>query len=237
MFTMIQITDLHMDNDDPELKHLKPEDNFKAFLKAASRIQCDRIIITGDVAEEEDNFKKVIGQLQELSTEIKYVAGNHDPMYAYKPFNLKGPYFMEYLEELLILYLDTGKGIIDEEQLQWLMELIAVNEKDILIFMHHPILDCGNTIMDRMYPLKNRNDVINILNKTNKKTYIFCGHYHWEQKMHVGNITQYITPSLLYQLDQHADILRIGSIDFGYRVIRISKDDVETYVEVLTQTD
>jgi 3',5'-cyclic AMP phosphodiesterase CpdA len=141
---------------------------------------------------------------------------------------------MEYLEDFLVLYLDSSKGIIEQEQLKWLNDSLIKNQKDILTFIHHPIVDCGNTVMDRMYPLRNRSDVYNMLRDSGKKVYIFSGHYHWEQEVLAGNIKQYVTPSLLYQLDKNADILRIGSKNFGFRVINISMNKVETYVETLT---
>lgn len=233
MLTLIQVTDLHIDNNDPELELLNPKDNFKQFLNHAKNIPCDRIVVTGDVAEDADNFQTIKVKLQGLCGDITFVAGNHDHRDGYKMFNQKNPYFMEYLEEFIVLYLDSGKGIIDDEQLQWMKELLAINQKDILIFLHHPIIDCGNTIMDRMYPLRNRSDVYHLLQNTNKRIFAFSGHYHWEQEVQSGNITQYVTPSLLYQLDKNADILRMGSVDFGFRVINITNDKVETYVEML----
>lgn len=236
MQTIIQITDIHFDNNDPELKLLNPEDNFNEFLKYAKEILCDRIVITGDVAEDEENFKLILNKLQGICANIKYVIGNHDPMNGFEIFNQKRQYFMDYVEGFLVLYLDSGKGIIDDDQLQWLNNLLINNQKDILVFIHHPILDCGNTVMDKMYPLMNRSEVYNILQNTGKKIYIFCGHYHWEQKVQSGNITQYVTPSLLYQLDKNADILRIGSTNFGCRVINISRDKVESYVEIFTSS-
>lgn len=234
MRTIIQITDLHLDNNDPELKSLNPEDNFQEFITYADKIPCEEIILTGDVAEIEENFYSIIEKLQGQYGSVKYVAGNHDPQNEML-FNKKIPYFMEYMEEFLVLYLDSSKGIIDQEQLHWLNDLLMNNQKDILVFIHHPIVDCGNTVMDRKYPLKNRSEVYRMLENTGRKVNIFCGHYHWEQEVQSGNMKQYVTPSLLYQLDMNADILRIGSMNFGFRVINISMDKVETYVETLTR--
>lgn len=233
MHTIIQITDLHFDNNDPELKLLNPEGNFDKFLKYASKIPCDRIIVTGDAAEAEENLQTIISKLQGLCGNVKFVPGNHDTKDGFKLLNQKTPYFMEYLEEFLVLFLDSSKGIIDSEQLQWLNDLMINSQKDILIFIHHPIVDCGNTVMDRMFPLINRGEVDNILQNTRKNIYIFCGHYHWSQEVQSGNMKQYVTPSLLYQLDKNADFLRIGSTNFGFRVINISKDKVASYVEIL----
>lgn len=236
MHTIIQITDLHFDNSDPELKLLNPKDNLNEFLQYATKIACDKIIITGDIAEAGENLKTIINNLQGLCENVKYVAGNHDPKDGFILLNQKRPYFMEYLEEFMVLYLDSSKGIIDDEQLIWLQDMIINNIKDVLIFMHHPILDCGDTVMDRMFPLMNRSEVYSILQNTSNKTYIFSGHYHWEQEVQSGNIKQFVTPSLLYQLDKNADFLRVGSMNYGFRVIKISMDKVETYVKILKST-
>ena len=234
MHTIIQITDLHFDNDDPELKLLNSEDNFNEFLNYANKIPYDKIIVTGDVTEVDDNFQTIINKLKSLCGNIRYAAGNHDPKDGFIIFNQKRPYYMEYLEEFLVLFLDSSKGIIDDEQLKWMNELIKNNKNDLILFIHHPILDCGDTVMDRMYPLQNRSEIHCILQDTGKKIYIFCGHYHWNQEVESGNIKQYVTPSMLYQLDKNADFLSVGSINFGFRVIKISMDKVESYVEILT---
>lgn len=235
MHTIIQITDLHFDNNDPELRLLDPEDNFNVFLTYVNKIQCDKVIVTGDVAEAEENIQTIANKLQGLCGNLIYVAGNHDPKDGFKMFNQKKPYFIEYMEEFLVIFLDSGKGIIGHEQLQWLNDLLKDNKKDILIFMHHPVLDCGNTVMDRMFPLINRSEVYSLLQNVRNKVYIFSGHYHWEQEVQSGNIKQYVTPSLLYQLDKNADFLRVGSTDFGFRVINISMNELESHVEILAR--
>ncbi len=233
MQTIIQITDLHIDNNDPELALLSPEDNFSKFLLYARNIPFDKLVVTGDVADANESFEIVMNKLQELCGTIRFVSGNHDPKEAFHLSGLKKPYFVEHLEEFLVLYLDSGMGKIDNEQLLWMEEQLLHNEKDILIFLHHPIIDCGNTVMDRMFPLLNRDEVCRILDKTKNKISIFSGHYHWEQEIHAGNRKQYVTPSLLYQLDQNSDSLKIGSTNFGFRVINITKDCIETYVEYI----
>lgn len=233
MQTIIQITDLHYDNKDPELVLLRPEDNFNRFISTVRNTPCDHIVLTGDVADTDGPFDMVINRIQELPVSIQFVSGNHDPEDAYRNLSQKKRYYVDYREDFMVLYLDSSKGMIDSEQLRWMEDLLINNSKDILIFVHHPILDCGNTVMDRMFPLLNRNEVKHILHRANNKVSIFCGHYHWDQEVRDGNITQYITPSLLYQLDRKADTLKIGSTNYGYRVIHLSKDSVETFVEYL----
>jgi predicted phosphodiesterase len=46
--------------------------------------------------------------------------------------------------------------------------------------------------MDKKYPLKNREEVLKILTKTNQKIAIFCGHYHREEIVEERNIIQYV---------------------------------------------
>lgn len=61
-----------------------------------------------------------------------------------------------------------------------------------MIFVHHPILDCGNSTMDRKSPLKNRDQVRQILENFAGEVTVFCGHYHNLHTQKAGNITQHL---------------------------------------------
>ncbi len=50
--------------------------------------------------------------------------------------------------------------------------------KKLLFFTHHPIINCGDTIMDIKYPLENRDIILEKLINTEKEINIFSGHYH-----------------------------------------------------------
>ena len=65
--------------------------------------------------------------------------------------------------------------LIDQEQL-------AIPTEDVVVFIHHPILDCGQTTMDRLYPLENRETLQRILFLAGCNVTVFCGHYHTEQE-------------------------------------------------------
>ncbi len=110
-------------------------------------------------------------------------------------------YYHESSESFDIFYLDSSKGKIDFFQRKWLKKsLIKYKQNNIIIFIHHPILTCSNWVMERKYPLKNKNKIISILTKNKKNIYIFCGHYHNEEQTSFANITQFLTPSSVVQM-------------------------------------
>jgi Icc protein len=114
-----------------------------------------------------------------------------------------------------------------------LNETISRTNLDIIVFIHHPILDCGNSVMDIKYPLLGRTNIIRMLVESGKRVHIFCGHYHTDFTTVFKNIIQYVTPSTLYQLKMHSEKLEIESERIGYRIININGTVIETEVKYL----
>lgn len=103
------------------------------------------------------------------------------------------------------IFLDSSANEISTSQLVWLKNELNTTKK-IIVFVHHAVL-AVNSIVDRLYPLKNREQVKDILINSQKKIRIFCGHYHMEDERTEKRITQFITPASSYQIVKNAETL------------------------------
>jgi 3',5'-cyclic-AMP phosphodiesterase len=105
---------------------------------------------------------------------------------------------------------------------------LAAPTEDVVIFVHHPIFDCGGTAMDRLHFLENREEIQSILALAKCKITIFCGHYHIEHEQKAGNVNQYVTPSTLMQLKPFSKELETESEIPGYRLVELTSGAVQT---------
>jgi len=237
MTLLAQITDLHIDNVDPDLiTQIDSRANALAVLDAVQQQKIKRLVLNGDIAETENGIDWFLEQIRARKFQYNLILGNHDLPQIYRDKNIFGgpqTYHAELLEGFLILFLDSGRNSIDQEQLAWIEEQLFQTDQEVLIFVHHPVLDCGNSIMDRKYPLKNRAEVLKILTKTNRKIALFCGHYHREEIVQAQNITQHLTPSTYYQIKKYAAGIELESEAVGYRVLSLKAGKYETTVKYL----
>jgi 3',5'-cyclic-AMP phosphodiesterase len=235
MTIFAQITDLHIDSTDPDLKHIDSRANALAVLDVIQKQNIERIIITGDIAESANGMNWFMDQVNKRGFKFDMVLGNHDArpnMEENDPGGSK-TYYAVNSESFCFLFLDSGKNWIDQDQLIWINEQLSWAKQDVLIFVHHPVLNCGDSLMDKKFPLNNREEVFKILIKTNQKIAIFCGHYHREELVEYGNIIQYVTPSTLYQIKKYAVGIEVESEAIGYRILSIDNGSYQTKVKYL----
>jgi Icc protein len=235
-----QITDLHLDNEDPNINHLNSRANALALLNAIQEQNIERLILTGDIAETRNGVDWFLNEIDKRKFNYEVIMGNHDIEQAYIEKNIfKGTksYYSRQSDGFLLLFLDSGENKIDQEQLDWIDEQLSHAASEVLIFVHHPVLDCGDTIMDKKYPLENRDEVLSVFTKANRKIAIFCGHYHVEEIVERGNIVQYVTPSALYQIKKYAAQIETESEAIGYRILSTDNGSYTTQVKYLEPHD
>ncbi|HOV14114.1 MAG TPA: hypothetical protein PK771_07515, partial [Spirochaetota bacterium] len=90
-----------------------------------------------------------------------------------------------------------------------------------------------NSLIDKMFPLKNRNILEDLLRKNTNPVFIFCGHYHNEYEVIKNNIKQYVTPSGIVQIKKDSNKLEIDSLKYGYRIIEINNNNICTFVKYM----
>jgi Icc protein len=224
------ITDIHLDEDFPRSKGVDTRRNWERILKDVQGRGIENIVIGGDIGTPESHawfFESL------KSVHLHLSLGNHDSW-----SNVKQQYTNRYVKEqeechysfeegsFKYLFLDSSSDKISESQLAWLEDELSV-EKKILLFVHHPVL-AVNTVVDSLYPLKNREAVKSVLLNRGDDIVFFCGHYHLEDDQTEGRIRQIITPASSYQVLKESKALETDRSSFGYRILRVEGEKSET---------
>jgi len=230
MYSIAQVTDLHLDHRLEKELGKDTRRNLLAVLRDIRNRRINEIVLTGDLAED-SAIDWLFEELDAQKSQYSYIFGNHDTRERYPgSVNKEGFYYYQRdIENIQCLFLDSADSFVDEQQLHWLIERIEERQGPAIIFVHHPILDCGTLFMDYQYPLKNRFQFQEILRKKNRDFFVFCGHYHMEHEQIQENIHQYVTPSTYYQIRGDTKDLQEDKVSIGYRIIEIS-ETLKTHV-------
>lgn len=236
--TIAYVTDTHLEEPGPGQHGADALKNWQMVLSDLESRTFDELIFGGDIGA----FSAYPVFFETLSEfEKSFVTpGNHDtsahvrqffPDHDHVPGD-SGFYAFREDDGYLSLFLDSSLNKISTPQLQWLEEKLVDSEKEILLFIHHPILPV-DTPVDRKYPLENRDAVKKLLIAHGSPVTIFCGHYHVEDESTLANITQYVTPAVSYQIKKGTIELEGDATYFGYRLIEIEDGNIETKVVTL----
>lgn len=236
MTLLAQITDLHLDQAVPELQHLDARARTLAVLDELHRQEITELLVTGDIAETRSGAEWFLEQLAQRGFQAHLILGNHDLAEVFIEKGRVGhpqAYFALEQDGFRLLFMDSASYRVDPAQLAWLTAELAQATQEILIFIHHPVLDCGQTLMDQRYPLKNRDQVLECLVQSQRKITLFCGHYHTEACLEQGLIRQYVTPAVLYQLKKYSTGLETEHETPGYRLLKLENGIYTTEVRYL----
>ncbi len=222
------LTDIHLDEDFTAAQGVDPKKNFETVLNDLATRNIDEIIIGGDIGAG-SSHSYFFQKLQPYPFRI--ILGNHDQfsevVLHYRPDKGKSELFYraEY-GNYSAVFLDTSTDTLSGTQLLWLQEELQSIER-LLLFLHHPVLAI-DTVVDRLYPLKNRDALKNMLAETGKEVNIFCGHYHINDECSYMNIRQFLTQAVSFQLERNAEEVRVDNSSYGYRIIMIEGDVIRT---------
>lgn len=230
------ITDIHLDEKVPLDIGVDTRKNWKVILNDIASRGINKIIFGGDIGEKSAN-KWFFESLQNYSVSI--TLGNHDyydEVIKYYSFGVVEKrtelYYSQEHAHYKCLFLDSSSGLISQEQFDWFKKEL-LTEKSIVIFIHHAILTVDVEV-DKRYALKERDRIkAELLNIRNDVT-IFCGHYHFEDERSSGNIRQYITPASSYQVEKLPHEIKVNNNTFGYRIIELNKEEINTDLKMFT---
>lgn len=239
MIKIAHITDLHLDEQFPFEDNISARKRFHKILASVKDNGINHIVCTGDIGENK-GIQYFFGLLKKMDLSI--ALGNHDNFIKISKhynlgadYNLKKIYRSELKNHFKFIYLDSSSGTIDIKQLKWLKrELISSNP--IVIFIHHPIIGL-NLKVDEIGRLKNRDDVIKILEEVPNKITIYCGHYHMESALSYKNIEQYITPAVAFQIEKDISEIEINTTISGYRIIKLKNNKLSSEVKILNNAN
>ncbi|NER13687.1 metallophosphoesterase [Leptobacterium flavescens] len=234
MMKIAHITDIHLEEGFPLKYRIDAYRNLESVLQDALERNIDRIIIGGDLGNTASN-KAFFSTLKKYDEQAEIVLGNHDTYagismhYSHHLNQGKGKLYYSYDERSFrFVFMDSSSGITDKEQMEWLRHQLDTDKK-LLVFIHHPVLD-SYSLMDRKYALNGREAVQEIFSAHKNEVYIFCGHYHMGDERTHGNIRQYISPAVSYQVEKDPEQIRINNSNFGYRIIELNGDELRTHI-------
>lgn len=226
---IVQITDLHVGLEGEDTYGVDVRANFLKIKSAIGELQPDHIVLSGDLCYRDGQrpiYEWIRGQLDELAIPYDLISGNHDdPRMLAETFGRAAMlrngelYFTKILGGKPVLFLDTTTGTVSPQQLEWLKAELQENQRDLIIFMHHPPFLAGVPFMDGKHALKNRDEVTKILFEHPYQISIFTGHYHVEKYIQQKNVSVFITPSCFFQIDQHEKEFKVDHYQIGLREI------------------
>ncbi|WP_170837103.1 metallophosphoesterase family protein [Aquimarina amphilecti] len=226
------ITDAHIDEEYPKTLGVNARNNWKTILEDIDSKDINEVIYGGDIGEGSSNswFFETL-QNYKLSVSL----GNHDLFSEVTKYyknstniDVDGLFYSKEIDFFKLIFLDSSTEVISEKQLEWLKtELIST--KKIVLFIHHPILPIP-AIIDKKYFLQGREKIQALLQKIPNEIILFSGHYHMEDYRKCNNVIQYITPAASYQVEKDLNEIKVHNNSFGYRIIELNKDNIQTEV-------
>ncbi|MCP3928679.1 MAG: metallophosphoesterase [Bacteroidetes bacterium] len=234
---IIQITDIHIGQEDEDTLQVDVRQNFKKALSAAAELAPDLLVITGDLCFREPAetiMYWVKDQIDAIKIPYYVIPGNHDDSKMLATcFGLKKEltaqnelFYKAEFQGLPLFFLDSSLGSLSKDQLKWLQEELSFLKQQALIFIHHPPCQAGVPYMDKKYAFQDPSQVSAILKAHPFPIHLFCGHYHVDKIIRIGNICIHITPSCFFQIDMHSEDFKVDHYRSGFREIVIKKEVV-----------
>jgi 3',5'-cyclic-AMP phosphodiesterase len=230
--TIAFITDIHLDEVDMDSHSVDPYHNWRIILNDVKQQAPHLIIIGGDVGAP-SAYPYFFSTLNDLAIPYHVIPGNHDSyndLIQHYQEPLQGQHQELYYsfddEHTRFIFLDSLSNSVSTVQQQWLARELATPHH-IMLFVHHPVLYV-DTPVDHLYPMQNRAELKAVLDASGKKVDVFCGHYHLPHQQTESKISQYITPAASYQIIENASKITISDGPFGYRLIRLHADKMDT---------
>ena len=232
MYTIAHITDLHQNDFLSNYYRADSAAHVQRVLGDAIANKADCVVLTGDFGDPAQ-LKNVIDSIKSFGLPYYLSLGNHDDSDQIVPYidaSIQNPRFFSrmHINGHYALILNSHMDTIQDEQMRWLESELSACDGPVCLFLHHPVLDCGRTIMDKKYPLKNRKAVSRLLYDHSHPVYVFAGHYHNEFYTASKNIIQYVTPSCMVQLLNSRWRIKLGSRSYGYRLVELNGREVAT---------
>jgi Icc protein len=231
-----QITDLHISLDNANRFGVDLRRNFIDILQAAQESSPDLIVLTGDLCFDQADaavYRWIKTCLDAVGVPYVVIGGNHDDSsvlarsFQTEHLLRKGElYFHRHIEGHELFFLETSRGFVSPQQLEWLTQELSELNRDAIVFMHHPPLTGGVPYMDLHYPLKNRWDIQALFFAFPHAVSVFCGHYHAEKTLRCRNLGVHITPSTYFQIDWRQEEFRVDHLRIAFREIRLRQDGV-----------
>ncbi len=248
-FSIVHFSDAHLFGDPThEIYGVQPALSLRAAVRSVNTIRPrpSLCIYTGDAVSEETEaaYQLFKAQMEALCLPVYYAVGNHDDRKSLRRHLLNqaqptdGPYYYFFRQSgWRLIVLDTAEpgqvwGTIEDEQLQWLNQLLQDREPT-LVFMHHHPVAVGVSWMDALM-LKNADPLLQILQRSQCVEAVFFGHVHFECHIHYAGIHFMSVPALSFQFGEGHWAEKSVWLPAGFRLITIGGQGLRTVVHRLT---
>ncbi len=242
MFRIAFLTDLHIGTTEEFPLGVDLRANLNEVLEKIKNTQPDLIIIGGDFCLKgpvEETLLWIKEKVDALKVPYFIISGNHDaPVTLATSFDcvslLKGEelYYRKQIHGYEFLFLDTTTREVSESQMIWLSDEIEKSDSESLyVIMHHPPCLGHLPHMDDSHFLLNHKAVMNLLQRFGGRVRVFCGHYHTDRIVEMGNVTTYFTPSLYMQISDQDASFQVETYSAGFRIIELREDSFFTKVK------
>ena len=245
----IHITDTHLLNQSADVFHsINTRKSFERVLcqSLAEYPDADFLLLTGDISQTgaAESYQLLQSIIEQVDIPIYCVPGNHDtPQYlqALIPScpddSISITQFGNYGLVLINSWVeDTHCGAISPRSLIELEDYLTTCEVQFIIFaVHHPPVFIGSEWLD-LLGMRNREELLQIINKYSGKSVMLFGHIHQELDIQQQRLRLLATPSTCYQFEKNSKTMSIVQTQTpAYRFIKLQNyniiDTVVCYIE------
>ena len=241
------VTDIHVTAPGQLAMDIDTRKNFVDIINRVNSDPVEHLIICGDLCyrePREDVYVWVKGILDSTGIPYSLIAGNHDDSnWMASVFGLEKDYhsaadelyYIKEVSERNIMFLDTGKGFMSNEQYHWMINSLEQHPDIQIICMHHPPVFGGIPHMDAKYSFTQSDRFVQSLAPFDRLFTVFCGHYHVEKTIRYGNMEVFITPSCFVQIDYRYEEFIPEHTLISFRNIWIGEKYLSTSVHYITE--
>lgn len=248
---VLQLTDIHLLTDPrATLKDVCTRDEVArviGFIRggvAAGRWDFDLIVVTGDLAHDEqrETYDVVRQMLGDWMPKCKLLLGNHDsrPLIrdAFPELASDEPEFFTFSQrvgEWQLIGLDSHvagevAGSLGERQLDWLRAELSLHaQQPTVLFVHHPPFDVGSAWLDAI-GLLDAKALLEVVATASQVKAICSGHVHQDREKRIGDLQLLTTPSAVVQFGVNSPDFSLDHVPPGFRILHLEENEVRSEV-------
>lgn len=256
--TIVHLSDTHLLADGADLGgRYAVEDNLRRTLERVEQLgtRPDALVFTGDLTDlgEPDAYERLAGIVEpvadRLGSPIVWVAGNHDE----RPEMRRDLLGLEPTQEAITGVWDLGglrlialdstvpgwhHGDLDEAQLEWLREVLAVPAPlGTVLALHHPPLPSHLPVFD-LLELRGQDRFAEVVEGTDVRS-ILAGHLHYSMSGVFAGVPVSVAAATCYTMDVGKPAQSVNGMDAAqsFQLVHVYDDTITHTVVPVTGAD
>lgn len=226
---LLHLSDLHLNARNETRYGIDADASLRAVLDSCAELDnVAAVIVTGDIADDGSEPAYVrarellLGYARPRGAHVMFCVGNHDDRAAFARVLGTGHFDAEgsdcgkpmpvvdrigavsEVAGLRVVTLDSlvpGRwyGSLGQDQVIWLQGVIRARPTPVVVALHHPPLDLGVEIQERV-GLEDRASLVGVL-EAEPVTAILSGHFHQQIAGFLSGIPTWVTPGVFTRID------------------------------------